>query len=813
MRSLSLLACISAFLLASSDVVDAKVSRVRHPKMKRPHHQARAIGAYNDLARELTSRSSGSASSSGWDSKAPKTTAPKSNVWKALSNDEAAGVIELLHAQDWLNLTSAEDAGTWDNTISVVETLTPNKTDVLPFLTAGAEAPERWSRVIIMFAATEEPYLQDFQVGPLPVTNDTTITPLDWYSTKGQSIQRNYDADSDLVYEFITNATETVQDILDDLLDGVDFGDDDADIDIWGVDPLQHSYGRVIQWVTIWQTPSTVFDGETLMPEGIYFQVDQTGRDPADWAVLGWFYDNIYYNSTQAFRDAWEAGELSRNVINKQGDWIGSDWTGEKMEFDEKAPPVMVQPGGDEGLRYKVDVEEQYVEWMDFSFYIAFSRDTGMTLFDIKYKGERIIYELGLQEAIAHYAGHDPAQSGVAYLDTYYGFGPYAFELLSGYDCPTYATYLNSTFHVDELSKTHRNSICLFEADMPYLIQRHASMNYVSASKNIAFIVRSVSTVGNYDYNFDYTFYLDGTVETTVRASGYIQSAHYKNNEDYGYQIHDGLSGSMHDHCLTFKADIDIVGTANTLAKHAVVPVSVEYPWSNGTVRNTMKLERSYVESEDEGKLMWPTNSQAMYVVVNKNETNKYGEPRGYRIMPSLGGGMHLTITNSTNLLNSQSFATHQLYVTKQKDTEPKAAHANNNYDVANPIVEFDKFFDGESLDQEDIVLWFNLGMHHVPHTGDLPNTVFTTAQSSMQIMPHNYLLGDPSRNSRQTVRLDYSNDDGVTDVKTFGAHFAKGTANLSATTPDFYAYQGDVAVRKFPYDPQDPFNDTESIV
>lgn len=41
-----------------------------------------------------------------------------------------------------------------------------------------------------------------------------------------------------------------------------------------------------------------------------------------------------------------------------------------------------------------------------------------MTLFDIKYKGERIIYELGLQEAIAHYAGHDPAQSGVAYLDT-----------------------------------------------------------------------------------------------------------------------------------------------------------------------------------------------------------------------------------------------------------------------------------------------------------------------------------------------------------------------------------------------------------
>lgn len=41
-----------------------------------------------------------------------------------------------------------------------------------------------------------------------------------------------------------------------------------------------------------------------------------------------------------------------------------------------------------------------------------------MRLYDVKFKGERIIYELGLQEAIAHYAGNDPVQSGTAYLDT-----------------------------------------------------------------------------------------------------------------------------------------------------------------------------------------------------------------------------------------------------------------------------------------------------------------------------------------------------------------------------------------------------------
>lgn len=85
------------------------------------------------------------------------------------------------------------------------------------------------------------------------------------------------------------------------------------------------------------------------------------------------------------------------------------------MPFETEAPPMNVQPGGQ---RFKVDEENKYIEWMDFSFYLTFTRDTGMRLYNVKFKGERIIYELGLQEAIAHYAGNDPVQSGTAYLDT-----------------------------------------------------------------------------------------------------------------------------------------------------------------------------------------------------------------------------------------------------------------------------------------------------------------------------------------------------------------------------------------------------------
>jgi hypothetical protein len=43
--------------------------------------------------------------------------------------------------------------------------------------------------------------------------------------------------------------------------------------------------------------------------------------------------------------------------------------------------------------------------------------------------------------------------------------------------------------------------ICLFEYDTGYLLQRHSNDRYLAATKNIAFVVRAVNTVGNYDYN------------------------------------------------------------------------------------------------------------------------------------------------------------------------------------------------------------------------------------------------------------------------------------------------------------------------
>ena len=78
---------------------------------------------------------------------------------------------------------------------------------------------------------------------------------------------------------------------------------------------------------------------------------------------------------------------------------------------------------------------------------------------------------------------------------------------------------------------TAQNAVCLFEFDGDYPIQRHA---YNSNTKNIYFIIRTVNTVGNYDYQLSYEFYMDGSMQIVVRAAGYIISTYYGNNHDYG---------------------------------------------------------------------------------------------------------------------------------------------------------------------------------------------------------------------------------------------------------------------------------------
>lgn len=332
--------------------------------------------------------------------------------------------------------------------------------------------------------------------------------------------------------------------------------------------------GRTITWLTFIGNRLSNITSATVIQLGVSVELDITSRNWTDWKATGWYSEGVFYNSTEEFESAVMSGAFKRPDPVVDGEWTSTDRRGDSMPLDDQPPPAPVARGSP---RYTIDEKENYVSWMDFSFYLGISDLLGVGLFDIQYKKNRIMYELSLQEALTAYTGSEPFANQATLFDTEAGFGTSFVSLVKGYDCPEYATYLPATVADRNTTKTQPNAICIFEFDESYPLRRHTVpivSPYSAVAKNIAFTVRTISAVGNYDFLVEYNFYYDGSLEVSVRASGYISAAYWDGNGEYGFKIHDNLSGSMHDHTMTFKADIDILGENNSVQKITFVPVT-----------------------------------------------------------------------------------------------------------------------------------------------------------------------------------------------------------------------------------------------
>ncbi|KAJ1562398.1 hypothetical protein HK405_012622 [Cladochytrium tenue] len=747
------------------------------------------------------SDSSSSSSSSGFctDPSDVTVTAPYSNIWTDITLTESDAIIGFLFSDSvGFNLTAIENATISDNYIHSIELIRPNKTDALAYISGQTSTtPTRYAKVVINHFGQEDPVFRFYKVGPVPVTNDTTIEPLTeiYRADPTRSVNCGpYDDQMSNAQDVpIAAAMTAIADITQDLL-GYGWvyygsGNDSSTLSYETMAPLgrdgKHRYG----W-TVFQAPG---QQATASPVGLQMGFDFSGTDPSLYSLEAIWYNGQTWTCLEDFRASWEAGTIVRGTqVSPDVTWASTSRTSNDTwgtpELDSRHSPMGVEP---EGKRYQVDKDNRYVKWNDFEFFIATDGARGVALFDVKYAGERIIYEIGLQEAIAQYAGNDPGQLSTVYLDSYYGFGRLLFQMIEGYDTPYGATFLNTWANFNGETFLHADSIAIFEVDSGRPIQRHLEGWYtyygtIESTRDPVLVVRSIATIGNYDYIIDYMFHFDGTIEFEVSASGYLQATYYFEGEyKHGYRIHDALHGSMHDHVVAVKVDLDVAGTENSLQIVDIVQMKADVPdaWfpdymEVGRHPNTMGISRKFVDSEDDARISWPDNGQGMAIVVNKNATNQWGEMRGYRVAPGVGA-VHQTITKTSPFLtNGANWASTDLAATVRKDTEPYLSDEFNQESHLTPLVNSDDFFDGESLDQQDLVLWVTLGMHHVPNTQDIPNTLANIAHTSFILTPFNYFDSEQTRRTAQILQVDLEND--VTTVTEY-VPVPSCTVNLTA--------------------------------
>ncbi|KAG8630368.1 hypothetical protein KVT40_001987 [Elsinoe batatas] len=577
-----------------------------------------------------------------------------------------------------------------------------------------------------------------------------------------------------------------ISDITEELLDGspVDDGTNNPNTLRINARMTFIEEGKAYLWCGSMRTGSHS-SAWSILPQGLFIKIEANPSLEHGYQVLQWYYNGLYYDTGDDLRAAIKEPGFQKALPNYDGDWTETE---DLTENEERAdpPPVMIQPFGP---RYKLDRKAQYVSYMGWTFYFTSFLSTGPALYDIRFRGSPVLYELTMNEAMAHYAGDDPIQGGQEFLDAVFGMGKFAFELVPGYDCPAYADYISTTYHLNRRTWTNTNSICLFEYTDSAILQRHTWQYQVTVSRNTFLTLRYVATVGNYDYTFDYVFYLDGTLEVKVRASGFIFAAFDSNSshpyhpsgteaDRYGYRIHDAASSSMHGHVILFRADTDIAGQNNTFSRLQILPAHRSYEWEQPEIptRNTMVLHSESVNHET--GLTWPANSGEMYLI-ESDQLNKWGEKRAYRITPGTGMGTppHLTVENSTVLGRSAKWAEKDIWILNRKDEERSGAEPLNWFSPKDPLVDFSEMVNGEKLSDGDgnLVVYFNLGAHHIPHSGDIPNTLMHTSASSVMFVPHNFGDKDASRITSQGVRMGLKGGNGAGWVqKQHGGRYGK---------------------------------------
>jgi primary-amine oxidase len=80
-----------------------------------------------------------------------------------------------------------------------------------------------------------------------------------------------------------------------------------------------------------------------------------------------------------------------------------------------------------------------------------------------------------------------------------------------------------------------------------------------------------------------------------------------------------------------------VAGTANSLLQTTLTQEVVTRPWYEedwGDQVIQQVVMRKYIDNENDALLRFPTNFQGGYSIVNPEETNKWGTPRGYAIHP-----------------------------------------------------------------------------------------------------------------------------------------------------------------------------------
>lgn len=664
----------------------------------------------------------------------------RSTVFADLSADEYLQVRDYMLKQKDLDVSNRNLAEPSKNFLFLIDLSLPKKTDVLRYLDNNGAKPVREATAVV-FHGTQG-HIKEYVVGPLPHPTYHRDVTMERYKTELPINARTVTiGEYSLLFQFLNQ--EVFLKIGKLLKESFDVSKKKALNAFEGM-PRGVRSGDRHTWISFFRDLSGMY----IHPVGFEVLVNHESTNSSNWKVEKVLYNGKYFNSVEDLDQQYESGNVTKIVYKPLPNYAS---------LKPKNKPTGLSPQQYYAQGKRFSVRDNHVIYLDWSFAFGLSSLTGMRVFDINFKGERIAYELSVQEAMSVYGSVTPGMILTKFLDSSIGIGRFAHELVRGIDCPYEATYIDTYRYID-IGAPHqfRNSICVFEHNTGRPLRRHFSdffHNGYGGMVNSALVFRTITAIGNYDYMWDFIFYQSGSVEAKVHATGYISSSFKVDGSlKYGHQVAENTIGNIHTHFINFKVDLDILGVKNVFQTKDMKYVNVSLPWKPERFAMVPQLVEAQLKTEKEAALRYDTKTPR-YLHIASNSTNRWGHQRSYRLQVVSFTGDHLPETEPEE--RSMSWARYKVAITKHKDSEQTSSSLYSQNNMWTPAVDFSKYIeDDENIENEDLVAWVTTGFLHIPHSEDIPNTVTVGNGGGVILRPHNYFDEDPSIHSLDGVYI-----------------------------------------------------------
>ncbi|XP_068434403.1 primary amine oxidase, liver isozyme-like [Clinocottus analis] len=663
----------------------------------------------------------------------------RSDVFADLSVEEFLQVREYMSKIPGMSISTEPSSPLSSDYLYMIDISLPNKRDVLHYLDTNGLKPAREATAVVFHATKNN--IKEYVVGPLPNPSYHRDVTSERYKKEIPLTARPvHFGEQVLVQKFLQDVLKPVSTLLKD-----SFGFEPFDyIAYYDSMPRGVKSGDRETWISVCRNEEGIY----IHPVGFEMLFNHKSTNHSSWHVIKVLYNGQYFDSIMELKQQYEAGTVEKIIYKPQPNYASLKPRHKPTGFGPQQFYV-------QGKRFSV--KNNHVVYLDWSFAFGLSPLRGMRVFDVSFRGERIIYELSIQEAMSVYGSVSPNTMLTKFLDGSLGIGKHAYELVKGVDCPNSATYIDTFHYLDTgVPRRLRNSICVFEHDTGRPLRRHFSeiiFNSYGGLANSALVFRTITAIGNYDYVWDFIFYQSGSVEAKVHATGYVASSYaLKDNFIFGHQVAENVTGNIHTHFLNFKVDVDVLGVNNVFQTKDMEFVNVSLPWMPERHAMIPKMVEKQLQTEQEAALRFDTKTPR-YLHIASNKTNRWGHQRSYRLQVFSFTGDQLPESQPEE--RAMSWARYKVAITQHKDSEQSCGSLYNQHDIWSPAVDFSKYIeDNESIENQDLVAWVTTGFLHIPHAEDIPNTVTVGNGGGVLLRPHNYFDEDPSIHSADGVYM-----------------------------------------------------------